>query len=164
MESKNMVLKVAFCDYVGPEETKEDWENHLKKNHRGLYDAISEHMDSVWAGTKSIHNYVFGVFFLDRFGEYESEMRLISGVALETYIRNAAKKKQKTYVFDETYKRHNLSDFAGFFRKIEPKKKIMDISHPSISNEGKNPMVDYKNHIEEDNEWYDTFEGLEESL
>ena len=27
-----------------------------------------------------------------------------------------------------------------------------------------NPMEDDENHIEDDNEWYDTYDGLEESL
>ena len=164
MESRNIVLKVAFCDYVGPDETKEEFENALKRNHSKLYDAISEHIDSVWAGTKCITNCVFGVFFLDHFGEYDSEMKLISGVALENYIRNAAKKKQKTYLFDETYKQHKLEDFSRLFGKLEGKVNKSESPHAFVNNETKNPMEKSNTDMEDDNEWYDTYDGLEESL
>ena len=156
-------MKVAFCDYVGPDETREEFEKSFRENNRKLYDAIAGRMDAVWADSKSMINYVFGVFFLNEFGEIASDMQLISGVALETYIRNAAKKKQKTYLFDETYKSHNLSDFDSVFGKLKPRQR-METPVASSIKDAMNPMEDDENHIEDDNEWYDTYDGLEESL
>ena len=84
-------------------------------------------------------------------------MRLISGDALDTYIRNAAKKKQKTYLFDETYKNHKMNNFGNVSIRRNGGEKIMDNPPAPMLNYTDNPM-------EEDNDWYDTYEDYEENI
>ena len=61
-----------------------------------------------------ISSLVFACNFLNDFGEPDEEMTLITGLALKTYIRNAAKKRgKKTYVFDQTYKKGNNGNEKG---------------------------------------------------
>ena len=180
MESRNMVLKVAYTEDSTERKSREEYEKELKDNVPIFYERMTDHMDAMWKETRSIHNYVFGVFLLDCFGECSSEMHLISGMALETFIRNAAKKKNKTYLFDETHKNHSNADLEISLR--EPRvssvtqpplvPRLSDTNNPMLGEIEETPFAPVLRHtvnpmeeeLEDTNDWFDTYEHDEQDI
>lgn len=80
--SKHIIVRAAFYnnDWLGTQ-------SHLWKDKK----------------TYAITNMIFGVSFINEFGEADDNITLVSGKGLEQYIYTAGSGRKKTYLFDQTY-------------------------------------------------------------
>ena len=62
--------------------------------------------------TCSISNMIFGIAFINALGDADEDVTLVTGRALETYIRSAASNRKKTFVFDQTFKHRTVGDLT----------------------------------------------------
>ena len=97
--------------------------------------------------TYSISNMIFGVAFIDDFGDPDEDITLVTGRALETYIRTAASNRKKTFVFDQTFKHRTTGDLKRGGRNME-------ISYLGNSMDVK-PNID-----ESDDDYFDTIDEM----